>query len=104
MLKTGIEMLDGFLPAAECDALLRCVAQYRNTRQVPIIHRKQSGRSLHYMVIDGAAIQEHFPQLAKLNADVNSLVNRLNGAELEPLGNPSARININITPPAGEYR
>ncbi len=102
--KTGVEVLEGFLPAAECDALLQCVDQYRNTRQLPVIHRKQRGRSLHYMVIDGAAIEEHFPQLSKLNTDVNLLVNRLNGTALEPLGNASARININITPPAGEYR
>jgi glycosyltransferase involved in cell wall biosynthesis len=102
--RSGVEVLDGFLSAADCDALLRCVAQHRNTRQLPVIHRKQSGRSLHYMVIDGLAIREHFPQLAKLNADVNSLVNRLNGEELEPLGNPAARININVTPPDGEYR
>jgi glycosyltransferase involved in cell wall biosynthesis len=102
--KSGVEVLDGFLPTTECDAMLQCVAQYRNTRQLPVIHRQQRGRSLHYMVIDGVAIQEHFPQLAKLNADVNSLVNRLNGEKLAPLGNPSARININITPPAGEYR
>jgi len=97
-------VFDGFLPIADCDALLQCVAQYRNTRQLPVIHRKQRGRSLHYMVIDGAAIQQHFPQLAKLNTQINSLVNRLNGQELEPLSNRSARININITPPAGEYR
>jgi hypothetical protein len=102
--KTGFEALKRFLSVAECDSLLRCVAEYRNTRQLPVIHRKQRGRSLHYMVIDGAAIQEHFPQLAKLNADVNLLINELTKAELAPLDNASARININITPPGGEYR
>jgi hypothetical protein len=102
--ETGVEVVDAFLSTTECDALLQCIAQYRNTHQLPIIHRKQRGRSLHYMVIDGAAIHEHFPQLAKLNADANSLVNQLNAAKLQPLGNRSARININITPPSGEYR
>jgi hypothetical protein len=102
--KTGVQTIDDFLPAEECDALLEAVAAYRATRQLPLIHRPQAGRSLHYMVIDGVEINLHFPQLQKLNVEVSRLVNRLSGLDLAPLANASARININVTPPSGEYR
>jgi hypothetical protein len=102
--ESGVEVIAGFLPATQCENLLRAVAVYRGARQPPLIQRQQPGRSLLYRVIDGAEIERHFPELEKLNLEVCSLVNRLSGSGLSRLGNQAARININITPPEGEYR
>lgn len=102
--KTGLLVIDQFLAPAECAELLSSIDSYRQTHTLPIIYRKEAQRSLNYKVIDGDQIQEHFPQLTRLYSDVNRLASEKSSLQLLPLNNLTATVNVNITPPAGEYR
>lgn len=100
----GIEFVAGFLTAEACAALLDDVARYRTTREPPSIERRQAGRSLRYKVIDGDEIHAHLPRFERLYADVHARVVAACGPRLAPLANRAAAVNVNITPPGGEYR
>lgn len=102
--RTGLHLLERYLAPAECERLLRAVADFRRTRELPVIYRPEPARALNYMVIDGHLIHEHLPQLGLLYRDVHALVREVCGARFVPVGNRAATVNVNITPPAGEYR
>jgi hypothetical protein len=100
----GVQVLDGYLPQSRCTELLDAIREYRRDHALPLIDRKERGRSLRYMVIDGDRIHRHLPEFEELYVDVNAVVNRLAGVALRPLANRGAAVNVNITPPGGEYR
>ncbi len=102
--QNGFDVIDGFFNADTCGRLLTAVANYRAGNELPVICRRQPKRSLFYRVIDGEQVHRHFPDLEQIYLEVNQIVNELCGAELVPLANRTATININITPPGGEYR
>src|SRR6266404_4392987 len=100
----GVQVLDGYLPTSRCAELRDAVCEYRRDHALPLIDRQERGRSLRYMVIDGERIHRDLPEFEELYADVNGVVDRLAGLALRPLGNRGAGVNVNITPPGGEYR
>jgi hypothetical protein len=100
----GVQVLDNYLPPSRCAELLDAIREYRRDHTLPLIDRKERGRSLRYMVIDGERIHRHLPEFEELYADVNAVVNRLAGLALRPLANRGAGVNVNITPLGGEYR
>jgi hypothetical protein len=102
--KRGVQVVDRYLPPSRCSNLLEAIHNYRRSHTLPFIDRKERARSLRYMVIDGERIHEHLPEFEALYADVNTGVNGLSGLALKPLANRGAGVNINITPPGGEYR
>jgi hypothetical protein len=102
--RCGIEIVPGFLTPAACATLLAAVAAYRATREPPLVERPQAGRSLRYRVIDGDEIHAHLPRFERLYADVHARVVERVGPSLVPLANRAASVNVNITPPGGEYR
>src|SRR5262245_3405214 len=56
------------------------------------------------MVIDGSRIGEALPQLAGLLPRVEAKLEEICGRKLVPIGDSQAALNVNITPPGGEYR
>lgn len=94
----------GFLTEQECERYLFLIENYRQNHSVQEIYRPSRERALNYKVIDGLKIKEHLPEIERLYADVNQTVNQTVGEVLEPLKNTRVGLNINITPPAGEYR
>ena len=103
-LKQGYFLKRNFLTAEECSSFLKDIQHYRSQHRVPEIYRKVRGRSLRYKVIDGLAIREKMPLITAVYRKVNELGSVLNGAPLFPLSNERVGLNINITPPQGEYR
>lgn len=99
-----LELISGYLSRTECESLLDSVRDFRNTHTLPLISRKTGGRALHYFVIDGEIVHESFPALVKVYNNVEQIVRRHFGADLIPLRNRAASVNVNITPPGGEYR
>jgi 2OG-Fe(II) oxygenase superfamily len=97
------EVLDGFLSAAECEALLAGIRAYASTHELPLIVREDGDRALRYKVIDGDAIHASLPELLQLYDRVRALVQQRD-PRLEPLPNRTASVNVNLTPPGGEYR
>ena len=83
---------------------MRLIDEYKEGHDLPFINRKEADRSLRYKVIDGHKVYEHLPSLVELYTDVNKLVTQVSGLTLNPLGDQAASVNVNITPPAGEYR
>lgn len=102
--QTGLHLLGHYLAPSECARLLQAIADFRRTHELPVIYRPEAARSLNYMVIDGNLIHGHLPQLERLYLEVNALVKKVCGAQLVPVDNRAATVNVNITPPAGEYR
>ena len=60
-------------------------------------------RSLRYRVIDGDRVYESLPGIVALYNDVLRLAQRYD-SNLVPFANQTARVNVNVTPPHGEYR
>jgi hypothetical protein len=100
----GVHVVDRFLDPSACAELLTAIGRYRQNHELPVIYRRESERSLNYKVIDGDRIREHFPQLTSLYAAVNRLARDISSLDLVPLSNQTATVNVNVTPPAGEYR
>ncbi len=65
---------------------------------MPLIDRKAAGRSLHYFVLDGEVIHDEMPALVEIYRKVEQVVRERFGAELQPLNNRAASVNVNITP------
>src|SRR5262249_13428050 len=84
--------------------LLKAIAQYRRTVSLPQIYRPLTERSLRYSVINGRQIAESFPELRVLYQRIKSLAEEKSGLELQFMKDELVGININITPPGGEYR
>jgi hypothetical protein len=93
-----------FLAPSECAAILNSVLSFKQNFPVPRVVRKCKERSLDYQVIDGHLIAKHFPEVMKLLNQIQKTVEEFSGVPLEPLKNSRVAININITPPGGEYR
>ena len=100
----ALELLDHYLSHAECESLLGAIRDFQRTHTLPLIHRKAAGRSLHYFVLDGEVIHDETPALVEIYRNVEQVVRERFGAELQPLKNRAASVNVNITPPGGEYR
>lgn len=100
----GLELINEYLSHAECESLLSAIREFQRTHKLPLIHRKAAGRSLHYFVLDGEVIHYALPGLVEIYHDVEQVVRERFGAELQPLKNRAASVNVNITPPGGEYR
>jgi 2-oxoglutarate-Fe(II)-dependent oxygenase superfamily protein len=93
-----------FLAPSECAAILNSVLSFKQSFPVPRVVRKCKERSLDYQVIDGHLIAKHFPEVMKLLPGVQNMVENFAGVPLTPLKNSRVAVNINITPPGGEYR
>jgi hypothetical protein len=104
LMSRGLETIDGYLARAECRALLEAIHEYQATHELPLIHRQQKGRSLRYFVIDGEAIHRSFPQIVEVYKRAAEVARSSSGLNLAPLRNRAASVNVNITPPGGEYR
>jgi len=103
LLQNGAEVRESYLSSSECRALLEDLEAYKAAHDLPLIERRESGRSLRYRVIDGDRIFESLPRVIALYLDVLALV-RQQDPYLEPLSNRTAGLNVNFTPPGGEYR
>lgn len=93
-----------FLTVRECEFYLSLIEEYRRAHDVPLICRESRERSLNYRVIDGLKIKKYLPEIQRLYCDVNKTVNSAAGQNLAPLKNEQVGVNVNITPPGGEYR
>lgn len=102
----GYRIAHDFLTAQECEYFLSLIEEYRLAHDVPQIRRSngRSERSLNYRVIDGLNIKKYLPEIRQLYVEVNQTVNAIAGENLSPLKNEQVGVNVNITPPGGEYR
>jgi len=96
--------LESFLAAEACRDWLAAVENFRRSHALPEIHRPARGRSLRYSVIHGEQIAESFPQLENLYLRIQAIAEEKSGLKLEAMRQKKVAININITPPGGEYR
>ena len=101
--QNGAEILEGYLSADRCSDLLIDLEAYKGSHDLPLIERAEAGRSLRYRVIDGDRIYDALPSIVSLYHDVMELV-RKTDSRLQPLSNQTASLNVNFTPPGGEYR
>jgi hypothetical protein len=103
LLQNGAEIRENYLSPSHCELLLRDIEVYKASNELPLIERLDAGRSLRYRVIDGDRIFDSLPRVVSLYRGVLALVRRRE-PQLEPLSNQTACLNINFTPPGGEYR
>jgi hypothetical protein len=103
LVQNGVEIRENYLSPSECESLLEDLKAYKASHELPLIERFDAGRSLRYRVIDGDRISHSLPRVVSLYRDVLALVRRLE-PRLEPLSNRTAGLNVNFTPPGGEYR
>jgi hypothetical protein len=101
---TALRIVDDYASPAECDAILATIAAYRRADEPPLIDRPERGRSLRYRVIAGDVIEHRFRDLEGLYLRTGAVVGELSGTALAPIDDRVAGINVNITPPGGEYR
>ena len=102
--KRGYCVLENYLEKSECDEVLRKIEEFRSGHKLQRIHRRVSERSLDYFVIDGYQIEKQLPEFLEIFRASNELVNDLDHMKLVPLRDARAALNVNITPPGGEYR
>ncbi len=102
----GYDVVDSYLETEQCRRLLDQIEQYRQTHQLPEIHRPTKGRPLRYKVIDGTQIQQHLPEIWELyTGPVQQYVQQASGERLAPLGNLTAGVNVNLMQPGrSSYR
>jgi len=103
LLQNGAEIRENYLSPSQCEVLLEDLENYKASYQLPLIERFEAGRSLRYRVIDGDRILRALPRVVTLYREVLNLVRQLE-PKLEPLSNHTAGLNVNFTPPGGEYR
>jgi len=99
----GVEVIEEYLSLAACDAMLSDVRAYAASHELPLIVREGRGRALRYRVIDGDAIHASLPSVTRLYDGVLRLVQQRD-PRLEPVAGHRASVNVNVTPPGGEYR
>src|SRR5688572_32892488 len=104
MSRVTLRVIDDYLPAPQCEEILASIGAYRRTHELPLIERVVRGRSLRYRVIDGNTITQSLCELDELYRQTALLVGQWFGCELTPIVDQVAAINVNITPPGGEYR
>jgi len=100
----SIWVIDSFLDSRRCRELLESVRRFRGKNRLPLIHRQARERSLHYAVIHGGQIAESFPGLRDLYSQIKTLAAEKSGLDLTFMKHEKVGVNINITPPSGEYR
>lgn len=100
----GYQVIPGFLSAQTCARILAAVNGYRARHDVPVVLRPAGERPLHYSVIDGERIRDHFPDVVALADDVKKFVNSIAERDLSLLADEKVAININITSKGGAYR
>jgi 2OG-Fe(II) oxygenase superfamily len=101
--RNGAEILDHYLTPSLCLELLHELDIYKVAHDLPLIDRAEARRSLRYRVIDGDRVFDSLPGVLSLYGDVLAIVRRYD-PRLGPLANQTARLNVNVTPPGGEYR
>ena len=104
MNRRALRVIDDYLPVNQCESILASIRSYRLTHEPPLIDRAVRGRSLRYRVIDGNMIQRRLCDLEELYLRTAQLIGAWSGYELAPIADRVAGINVNITPPGGEYR
>ena len=98
--KVGFQVVDDFLTAEQCRALLGEINGFRQDHTLLEIHRPMKDRSLRYHVINGDQIRADLHPIWELyTGEVNQLVNRSLGFDLEPLENTRAGVNVNLMQP-----
>jgi hypothetical protein len=97
-------LIPGYLSEGKLERLLDSIREFQRSHTLPLIHRKTAGRSLHYSVIDGDSVLKSLPELIAIYSQVEQVVKDHFGSQLTPLSNRAASVNVNITPPGGEYR
>jgi len=102
----GCVVVENYLDAAQCEALLERIADFRKENPLPEIHRATKGRPLRYKVMDGEAIEGNFPFIWDLyNNDMLELVREQAGEDINLLSNLKVGVNVNIMAPQGNtYR
>jgi len=100
----ALRVVDDFMSVPECAEILAAIRLYRTRRELPFIDRAERGRSLRYRVIDGNAVARDMAELDVLYRYTGELIGSWCGQRLVPIEDRAAGININITPPGGEYR
>jgi hypothetical protein len=101
---SALRIVDDYLSLAQCAEILAAIGAYRECHDPPLIDRAVRGRSLHYRVIDGDAIAAGLHELEPLYLRTAQLIGAWLGYELTPIADRVAGINVNLTPPGGEYR
>ena len=99
-----LNVIPGYLSRADCEKLLGAVREFQKSHTLPLIHRQTAGRSLRYFVIDGDVVHESLPEFLDIYRAVEQVVRDRFGRQLTPLRNRAASVNVNVTPPGGEYR
>lgn len=99
-----LHLAHSYLSPAECEKILGSVREFQKSHTLPFIHRKTAGRSLRYFVIDGDVVHDSLPELVDIYHEVEQVVKKNFGSQLTPLRNRAASVNVNVTPPGGEYR
>lgn len=103
-MNQALRLIPGYLSHAACEQILASIRRFRQSNTLPLIHREVSGRSLRYFVIDGDIVHESFPSLVDIYRQVEQAVQTSFDPRLAPLRNRAASVNVNVTPPGGEYR
>ena len=103
-LGRGLWLGEDYLAADQCEGLLATVRAHVALQPAVRVERPRGGRGLRYEVLDGHRIASDLPAIAALQPDLLALAAGLSGIDLSPLANRAAAINLNITPPGGEYR
>lgn len=104
MKRDALRVIDDFLTASQCEEILATISAYRRRHEPPLINRAERGRSLRYRVIDGNAVAHALSELELLYRHTGQLIGAWLGHAVAPIEDRVAGININITPPGGEYR
>jgi 2-oxoglutarate-Fe(II)-dependent oxygenase superfamily protein len=102
--KAGVAIQPNFLTAEECETYCASVLALDRTKGLPLIERRVRERSLRYKVVDGLIIADALPDIDGLTRRVEEELKRVCGPGLVPIDDVVAARNINVTPPAGEYR
>jgi hypothetical protein len=104
MTTPSLHVVDDYLSHTQCAELLAAIDAFRASRELPLIDRAERRRSLRYRVIDGNAIASGLRPLESLYARTAEFVSAWLGCTVRPINERVAGINVNITPPGGEYR
>jgi hypothetical protein len=99
-----LTLLDHYLDPAACEAHLEAVRAECARAPAPLVERPQPGRALRYRVLDGERVHAALPGLEALYGRVGQTVRERFGDTMVPLGDRRVRLNVNLTPPGGEYR
>jgi hypothetical protein len=101
---TSLRVVDDYLSPVQCAELLAAIEAYRVDHDPPLIERAVRGRSLRYRVIDGHEVANRLTALEPLYTRTAQVLGAWLGCPVHPIDDRVAGINVNITPPGGEYR